>query len=92
MLVARVPDVADGEAFLAAANAALEALGTRPGWVCGRVGRSLDDPTCWVVVCEWENVGTGRRGLSSGLVREAIMPLMARLPAEPGTFEILTTA
>lgn len=92
LLVARVPDVTDPEIFLVDARAALDALAARPGWVSGRVGRAVDDPGCWVVVCEWENVGTGRRGLTTGAVRIAIMPLMARLPAEPGTFEIVATA
>jgi hypothetical protein len=89
LLVARVPDVTDPDVFRADAETALAALAARPGWVRGHVGRAVDDPACWVVVCEWENVGSGRRGLTTGAVRIAIMPLMARLPAEPGTFEIL---
>jgi hypothetical protein len=90
LLVARVPGVTDPEAFQADAESALAALATRPGWVSGRVGRAVDDPDCWVVVCEWEDVGSGRRGLTTGAVRIAIMPLMARLPNEPGTFEIVS--
>lgn len=90
LLVARVPGIADPEAFQADAEAALAALATRPGWVSGRVGRAVDDPDCWVLVCEWDDVGSGRRGLTSGAVRTAIMPLMARLPNEPGTFEIIS--
>lgn len=89
LLVARVPGVADPTEFQAQAEEALAALSTRPGWVSGRVGRALDDPDCWVLVCEWEDVGSGRRGLTTGAVRTAIMPLMARLPNEPGTFEIV---
>lgn len=89
LLVARVEEVADPEAFRADAEAAIAALSTRPGWVAGRVGRAVDDPACWVVVCEWENVGAGRRGLSSGTVRTAIMPLMSRLPHSPAAFEII---
>ncbi|GAA0625374.1 hypothetical protein GCM10009547_30830 [Sporichthya brevicatena] len=92
LLVARVPGVSDPVAFQAEAEGALAALATRPGWVSGRVGRALDDPTTWVVVCEWTDVGSGRRGLTTGAVRTQIMPLMARLPAEPGTFEIVSSA
>lgn len=90
LLVARVPGVTDPGAFQADAEAALAALATRPGWVSGRVGRAVDEPDCWVLVCEWEDVGSGRRGLTTGAVRTAIMPLMARLPNEPGTFEIVS--
>lgn len=90
LLVARVSEVADPATFQADAEAALAALATRPGWIRGRVGRAVDDPEYWVVVCEWEDVGSGRRGLTTGAVRTAIMPLMARLPNEPGTFEIVS--
>ncbi|HUR73830.1 MAG TPA: hypothetical protein VMZ00_06105 [Sporichthya sp.] len=90
LLVARVPGIADPEAFQADAEAALAALATRPDTQPGRVGRAVDDPDCWVLVCEWDDVGSGRRGLTSGAVRTAIMPLMARLPNEPGTFEIIS--
>lgn len=89
LLVARLVDVADPDALQTEAAAAFAALATRPGWVRGRLGRSLDEPDCWVLTCEWEDVGTGRRGLSTGAVRIAIMPLMSRLPDEPLTYEIL---
>jgi hypothetical protein len=56
------------------------------------VGQALDDPACWVVVCEWVDVGSGRRGLTTGAVRTAIMPLMAHVPNEPATFEIVSRA
>jgi hypothetical protein len=92
LFVSRVPGVTDPVAFQAEAEAALAALATRPGWVSGRVGQALDDPACWVVVCEWEDVGSGRRGLTTGAVRTAIMPLMAHVPNEPATFEIVSRA
>ena len=76
-------------ALLAEVDAALAALATRPGWVRGRLGRAVDDPDRWVLSCEWADVGSGRRGLTSGLVREAIMPLMNRLPDVECTYEIV---
>ncbi len=91
LLVARLTEVTDPDALQAAAAQAFAALGARPGWVAGRLGRSLDEPGAWVLTCEWEDVGSGRRGLSTGAVREAIMPLMARLPDAALTYEILTT-
>ncbi|MGQ0623174.1 MAG: antibiotic biosynthesis monooxygenase [Sporichthyaceae bacterium] len=92
LLVARVEAVNDPEAFLADAHAALEALATRPGWVCGSVGRALDDPAIFVVLCRWQDVGSGRRGLTTGAVRAQIMPLMARFPVGPTTFEVVDDA
>lgn len=77
------------ERFLSEARDALAALSTRPGYLRGRVARAVDEPSAWVVTCEWESIGTARRGLSAGVVRERIMPLMARVVPEANTFEIL---
>lgn len=92
LLVARLTDVTDPEALQADVAAAFAALSARPGWVAGRLGRSLDEPGCWVLTCEWDDVGSGRRGLSTGAVRESIMPLMTRLPDASLTFEIVGAA
>lgn len=89
LLVARLADVPDPAEFLAEAEQALAALAGRPGWIAGQVGRAVDDPTCWVLVCHWADVGSGRRALTTGAVRAAIMPLMSRLSPEPATFEIV---
>ena len=35
--------------FLPQAQAALAAFAARPGYLRGRVGRSADDPTAWVL-------------------------------------------
>lgn len=91
LLVARLPDVTDPEGLQADVAVAFAALADRPGWVAGRLGRSLDEPGCWVLTCEWDDVGNGRRGLSTGAVREAIMPLMARLPDASLAYEIIAT-
>jgi hypothetical protein len=61
LFVARVSGVSDPAVFRADAEAAIAALASRPGWVAGRVGQALDDPACWLVVCEWQDVGSGRR-------------------------------
>jgi len=86
-----VPFSADGDptALLAEVDAALAALATRPGWVRGRLGRAVDDPDRWVLTCEWTDIGSGRRGLTAGMIREAIMPLMNRLPDTECTYEIV---
>lgn len=89
MLVVLRATEPDAELFLTDAREALAALATRPGYLSGRVARAVDDPNAWVVTCEWESVGTARRGLTAGVVRERIMPLMARVVPEPNAFEIL---
>jgi hypothetical protein len=89
LLVATLHAPGDPGVLLAEVDAALAALATRPGWVRGRLGRAVDDPDRWVLTCEWTDVGSGRRGLTTGLVREAIMPLMNRLPDVECTYEVV---
>jgi hypothetical protein len=92
LLVARLENVSDPEALQADAQMAFESLATRPGWVGARLGRAVDDPDCWVLVAEWADVGSGRRGLSASVIRAAVMPLTSRFADEPCTFEILDRA
>ena len=47
----------DGEALAAAVAPLLEALGARPGYVSGELGRSADDPFLWALVTRWDGVG-----------------------------------
>lgn len=89
LVVLRAVVAADPDQFLADARAALAALATRPGYLCGRVARALDDPDAWVVTCEWDSIGNARRGLTAGAVRAQIMPLMSRVTPEPTTYEIV---
>jgi hypothetical protein len=92
LLVATFRAPGDPTVLLAEVDTALAALATRPGWVRGRLGRAVDDPDRWVLSCEWVDIGSGRRGLTSGLVREALMPLMSRLPDVECTYEIVRDA
>ncbi len=85
----RVDDGPDGAEFLALARPALQALADRPGFVRGRVGRSNDDTTLWVMVTEWESVGAYRRALGGYEVKLHAVPLMYRALDEPGAFEVL---
>jgi quinol monooxygenase YgiN len=86
--------VAEGEAddFAERARVALEALAARPGFRRGRVGRSVDEPTEWVLVTEWAGVGAYRRALSAYEVRLAATPLLAQGRDESGAFEVLVAA
>jgi quinol monooxygenase YgiN len=83
-----VPE-ADGEAFLAEARRALEALAARPGFRSGRVGRAVDDPQAWVVHSEWDGVGAYRRALSAYDVKVYAAPLLGRSLDEPSAYEVL---
>lgn len=83
-----VPE-ADGQGFLARAQAALEALAARPGYTGGRVGRAVDDPTWWVLTTEWEGVGAYRRALSAYEVKVSASPLLAESVNEPSAYEVL---
>lgn len=68
-------------------RAAIEALAARPGHIATRLARALDDPTMWVLVSEWENVGSYRRALSKYEVRMASAVLMGSIVNEPTAYE-----
>lgn len=82
----------DDADFAEQAGSALALLAARPGFVRGHVGRSTDEPSAWVVVTEWRDVGSYRRGLSGYEVKVGAWPLLAQALPEPSAFEILQTA
>ncbi len=79
----------DGDDFLQRAQAALQALAARPGYLGGRVGRAVDDPSVWVITTEWEGVGAYRRSLSAYDVKVHATPLLSLAHDEPSAFEVL---
>ena len=80
---------ADGEAFRGDVERAHAALAERPGYVSGRIGRNLDDPTLWALVTTWENVGAYRRALSSYDVKLTAVPTLSRALDEPSAYEVV---
>jgi hypothetical protein len=78
----------DTPGFEARARVALEALAQRPGYVRGTLGRSVDDDA-WVLLTEWENVGSYRRALGAYDVKLHATPLLATALDVPGGFEAL---
>jgi hypothetical protein len=86
--------VVDGDdtEFRARAGTALAALGARPGYLRGRLGRAYDDPTRWTLVTEWESVGAYRRALSAYDVKVDATPLLAESLDEPSALEVLAEA
>lgn len=81
----RVP--ADDERFRADLQRAHETLAARAGYVTGRIGRNVDDPTLWVLTTTWENVGAYRRALSSYDVKLDAVPVLSRALDEPSAYE-----
>ncbi|HVE64848.1 MAG TPA: antibiotic biosynthesis monooxygenase [Mycobacteriales bacterium] len=75
--------------FRQEAEAALTALGERPGFLRGRVARAVDDESTWLLVSEWESVGAYRRALGGYDVKVHATPVVARSHDEPSAFEDL---
>lgn len=71
------------------ARDALGALAARPGYLRGTLGRSTDDPAAWLLLTEWENVGSYRRALGDYRVKLTLTPLMAGARDVPSAFEAL---
>lgn len=84
----RVQD-AEASAFRARAEQSLTVLRAQRGHLRGRLGRSADDPSLWVLVTEWSGVGAYRRALSAYDVKVHAAPLLGEALDEPGAFEVL---
>ena len=83
------PGTASAEELRRGLHEALDALGRRPGFVEGTVGRNVDDPDLWLLSTRWENVGSYRRALSSYDVKVGAVPLLSRAIDEPSAYELL---
>jgi heme-degrading monooxygenase HmoA len=84
----RVP-VDDAETFADQVRAVLEELSASPGYRSGRLGRTVDDPTLWALVTEWDGAGFYRRGIGGYEVRMRFIPLSVLAIDEPGAYEIV---
>ncbi len=84
----RVPED-EAETFRADLEAALAVLAQQKGYDDGRLGRNVDDPTLWVMVTRWQDVGSYRRALSSYDVKVGAVPLLSRAIDEPSAYEAL---
>ncbi len=71
--------------FAKQGHAILDLLAEQPGYLRGRLARSVDEPNLWAVVSEWEGAGFYRRALSAA--RMAMYPLMTLMVNEPSAFE-----
>jgi hypothetical protein len=71
------------------ARTALTVLAARPGYRRGSLARSTDDPEAWLLITEWENVGSYRRALGNYEVKLHATPLLAEALDLPSGFESL---
>jgi quinol monooxygenase YgiN len=83
--------VARSDDFATRAEAALAILAQKPGYVRGQLARSTDDEREWVLITEWENVGSYRRSLGGMDAKMIAMPLLAEAIDVPSSFETLAT-
>jgi len=83
---------ADAAEFRERANRALALLTAAPGCLGGEVGRSVDEPSAWVLTARFASVHAYRRALSPFDVREHVVPLLSEAEAVPSTFETLVSA
>jgi quinol monooxygenase YgiN len=79
----------DGPGFRDRARDALEALCSQSGCRRGHVGRSMDDPTRWVLQTEWDSAGSYRRALSAYDVKVRAVPVMYHAIDELTAYETL---
>ncbi|MEU0567603.1 antibiotic biosynthesis monooxygenase family protein [Nonomuraea sp. NPDC005983] len=79
-----VPE-AQSHDFVKQSHAVLDLLAEQPGYLRGRLARSVDEPNLWALVTEWEGAGFYRRALSAA--RMVMYPLMTLMVNEPSAFE-----
>lgn len=79
----------DAAGFRVQAEEALAALSEQPGFLDGRLGRNVDDPTLWLFQTTWEGPGTYRRALSAYDVKVRAWRLLGRALDEPSAYEVV---
>jgi heme-degrading monooxygenase HmoA len=87
-------DVPEGRAatFEPDARHVLATLAERPGFVRGRLGRCVDEPSLWALTTEWDSVGSYRRGLSAYDVKLATASVLEFAKDEPSAYEVLDSS
>ena len=85
-----VPET-ESQQFLEQSRTALAALAERTGYLQGRLGRAVDEPTTWVMTTEWAGVGAYRRSLSPYDVKVALAPLLVYGRDAVSAFELVAS-
>ncbi|GAA4149058.1 antibiotic biosynthesis monooxygenase family protein [Actinomadura keratinilytica] len=86
----RVPEE-QSDGFAEQMGRILDALAASPGYRSGRLARTVDEPTLWALVTEWDGAGHYRRALGAYDVRVRFIPLSAMAVDEPGAYEVVTS-
>lgn len=77
-----------GEAdFAGRLREVLGLLSRQRGYVDGRIGRNVDDPSLWVLTTSWSDVGSYRRALTSYDVKVGAVPVLSTAIDEPSAYE-----
>ena len=79
--------LAEASLFSREIEVARSVLSGRDGYISGEAGRNCDDPTLWVLMTSWKDVGSYRRALGSMEVKMQAIPLLARAIDEPGAYD-----
>jgi quinol monooxygenase YgiN len=80
---------AEDPAFRVELEAACAVLTAQSGCEHGHLGRNVDDPSLWVMVTRWQDVGSYRRALSAYDVKVGAVPLLSRAIDEPSAYEVV---
>jgi hypothetical protein len=67
----------------------LRSLAACPGYRRGQLGQAVDEPGRWVLVTEWDGVGSYRRALSAYDVKLDTAALPVLLLDPPSAFDIV---
>lgn len=79
--------VADHDAFVARAVAAVDFLCSCDGNLSAELLRNLDEPDLWCLVSTWRNVGSYRRSLNGYAAKLVLVPLLSEAIDEPGAYD-----
>ena len=82
-------DDGDAEGFSRDAEAAMEVLAERPGFVGAWLGRNTDERDLWTLTLLWHDVRSYRRALSAYDVKVSAVPLLSRAVNEPSAYEVV---
>ncbi|MFG1999666.1 antibiotic biosynthesis monooxygenase family protein [Spirillospora sp. NPDC048911] len=85
----RVPGP-EADGFAAQMTSVLDALAASPGYVSGRLARTVDEPDLWALITEWEGAGYYRRALGAYEVRLVFIPMAAMALDEAGAYEVVS--
>ena len=78
----------DQQQLTAELSVLVDVFATLHGFLRARAGRCIDEPDVWILLTEWESVGTYRRALSSYAVKTSGHPVFVRIVDEPGAYEV----